>query len=241
MTENLAFENDRLRDAALTTTLRVRRMVLAVIIDCVPLILWVCAILAFLVASMSLWTFFALGCNKTIKRLVLTIGDHAFVLIHAVGALLIGAVMASNFCRHDVTSLTDAVGTLGWGGMIAATLLFFLFDLLIILVFLACDCAAHAMHALLRWNMMASWCLARGTRFGFIIRGCGLIRSLSRSINHVADSIDNWAGWCLAVCQARHICVLVPHMQDVAISEFQRLDSSRVAAGQRFLERFVSE
>ena len=87
MAEGLTFEHDRLRDAPLATTLRVRRMVLTVVVDCVPLILREGAILAFLVASVSLRTLLALGCDEAVEGLVITILDQAFLLVQAVGAL----------------------------------------------------------------------------------------------------------------------------------------------------------
>ena len=119
MAEHLAFENDRLWDAALAATLWKRWMVPAVIVNCVPLILRECTILTFLVASVGLRTLLALGCNKAIEGLVRTASYQAFVLVKAVGALLVWAVTTATFSRKAGTFHFWAVGTLCIGGMIA--------------------------------------------------------------------------------------------------------------------------
>ena len=212
MTEYLAFENDSLWDAALATALWIWWMKPAVVVDCVPLILWECTILTFLVASVGLRTLLSLGCNITIEGLVLTTVDHALVLVKAVGALLVGAMTTASFGRKAGTFHFRAVGALCGGGMVAPwDFLLFFFNLLGLSTIITC----------------CYW--------------CRILCILSRCINQIADSADNGTRWLLAFWQIRHICVLVPYMQDVAIAEFQRLNWCRVTASQRLLQRIVSE
>lgn len=99
--ELLSFQDDRLWDASLTTTLGVWWMEPTVVVHSVPLILRECAILALLIASVRFCTLFALRCNEAIEGVVLTICDHALIFVHAVWALLVRAVMAANFSRHN--------------------------------------------------------------------------------------------------------------------------------------------
>ena len=86
-------------------------MKLAVVVDCVPLILRIGAILAFLVACVRLGTLFPLSCDIPIESLVLTVLNLAFVLVEAVGALLVGSVVAASFGGHDRACFSDAVRT----------------------------------------------------------------------------------------------------------------------------------
>ena len=87
--ERLPFQDHRLWDATLTTTLRVWRMELTVVVHCVPLILREGAILTFLVACMRLGTLLLLFCNEAIEGIVLSISDHTFIFVHAVGTLYV--------------------------------------------------------------------------------------------------------------------------------------------------------
>ena len=99
MSESLGLKDDRLRDAALAATLRIRRMEPTVIVDCVPLLLREGAILAFLVAGVSLRTLLACSCNEAVKGLVFAILNQSFLFVHTVGALHVGGVSAAELCR----------------------------------------------------------------------------------------------------------------------------------------------
>ena len=99
--EDLSLEDHRLRDAPLAATFGEWWMILAIVVDCIPLVLRVGTILALLVASVRLGTLLPLSCEKTVKRLVLSIRDQALILIHAVRALLVGSMVAADFSWHD--------------------------------------------------------------------------------------------------------------------------------------------
>ena len=156
VTEDLALKDDRLRDTTLATTLWVWWMVLAVVVDGIPLVLRVCTVLAFLVACVCLCTLFTLSSDIAIEGLVLSISDHAFIFVHTVGALLIRSVVAAWLGRHHRTRLSNAVGAFGGGCMIAAALRLFLFLLLARFSFFPRrDSTAHTMDALLGGDVMA--------------------------------------------------------------------------------------
>ena len=87
-------------------------MVLAVVVHCISLVLRVGAILALLVARVRLLALLPLRTDKAVEGIVLPIRDHAFVFIQAVRTLLIWAVVAPNFGRHDRSSFADAVWAL---------------------------------------------------------------------------------------------------------------------------------
>ena len=93
MAEDLSLENDRLRDAALTTTGWVRGMIFAFVVDGVPLILRKVTFDTDLVHSVLVGDLLANLCNISIEGIVLSISNHASIFVEAIGAPLIWSVI----------------------------------------------------------------------------------------------------------------------------------------------------
>lgn len=93
MTIYLALEDHRLGDTPLTASSGIGWMVLAIVVDCVALLLTKSAVLALLILVVRLCTLASHVADELIEGLVLTIGNHTGKLVDAVRAFLVWTVV----------------------------------------------------------------------------------------------------------------------------------------------------
>ena len=216
MAESLPFQNNRLWNTALTTTCRVRWMVLTVVVYSVPLILREGAILTVLVACMCICTLLLLWSNEAIEGVVLSIHDHTFIFVHAVWTLLVFAMIALRLCWQDWCCSTNASWAFcRWGVIASAHVFFYLFSIFALFLLLTLSRSAHAIDTFLSWDMIASGCLSWRTRLWLIRCGCSF--TFISCINHIAEGVDCGTRWSLHRCSGRHVCILVTNMQNITV------------------------
>ncbi len=190
-------------------------MVLAVIVNCVPHILRESTVLAFLVLWMQFWTLASHFIDKLVESFMLSISNHSFVFIHAVGAFLVGTMVAFDFSRAHWGCLTDTIWAFWARGVIAATLWLFLGFTIFAIFVLWLDGAWHAMDALLGCNVVASLGLTWGdVYYGFL---WSRYSPLTGSINHACRCWSCLGRSCCICCHRWHLYTLVANVQYVAI------------------------
>ena len=74
-------------------------MVLAIVVNCVPLLLREGAILALLIACVGLCALLLHVCDEAVEGVVLPVRDHPCILVKTVWALLVWSVVALGLCR----------------------------------------------------------------------------------------------------------------------------------------------